>query len=144
MDTENQSRKLSRIAIFLKKKIDNHPKNQKEIAREMGFSNPNFLSMIKRGDAKVPIDKVVIMAKALSVDPAYLMRLALEQIFPNQLDEVWEVFDRIMSSNELALIRAVRIAYAEDDPTFTMTQIEEAVALLAHLHPPRRAKAPSG
>ncbi|MGZ9053126.1 MAG: helix-turn-helix domain-containing protein [Rhodoplanes sp.] len=54
-------------------------KSQREIAAELGYERPNIISMMKRGETKLPLDKVPALAKALHVDPAHLFRLALEQ-----------------------------------------------------------------
>lgn len=54
-------------------------KSQGEIASEAGFPNPNMVTMIKNGTSKLALDRVPSMARALECDPAYLMRLALEQ-----------------------------------------------------------------
>ena len=55
-----------------------HRKSQAEIAAEAGFVNANFVSLLKSGKNKVPLDRVPALARALEVDPAYLMRLALD------------------------------------------------------------------
>ncbi len=54
-------------------------KTQAEIASEAGFANANMMTFLKTGKNKVPLDRVPSLAKALEVDPAYLMRLALDQ-----------------------------------------------------------------
>ena len=56
-----------------------HRKTQAEIASEAGFANANMMTFLKTGKNKVPLDRVPSLAKALEVDPAYLMRLALDQ-----------------------------------------------------------------
>ena len=54
-------------------------KTQAEIAEEAGFVNPNMIAMLKSGASKVPLDRVPALATALDCDPAWLLRLALEQ-----------------------------------------------------------------
>ena len=56
-----------------------HRKTQAEIASEAGFANANMMTHLKIGKNKVPLDRVPSLAKALEVDPAFLMRLALDQ-----------------------------------------------------------------
>ena len=56
-----------------------HKKTQAEIASEAGFPNANMMTFLKNGRNKVPLDRVPSLAKALEIDPAYLMRLALDQ-----------------------------------------------------------------
>ena len=38
--------------------------------------------MFKRGEVKVPLNKIPLLAKAINADPAHLFRLALEQYWP--------------------------------------------------------------
>jgi DNA-binding Xre family transcriptional regulator len=130
---------MSLIAIFLHIKIDESIKTQKEIAKEIGYDNPNVLSMMKHGDAKVPFDKVPALAKALDADPGHLMRLAIEQYWPSLLDVIKRIFGNIVSENELALIEASRKAFRETDPAFTPAQLEAVVALLRGFTPPTAA-----
>lgn len=70
----------TRLAKFISKRIDElkGTKAQVEIATQAGFTNPNFLSMLKAGSSKLPIDRVPDMARALDADPAYLLRLTLD------------------------------------------------------------------
>jgi hypothetical protein len=68
------------LAKYVAKRVlELRPKNQSEIAAEAGFPNANFVSMIKSGASKLALDRVPSLAKALECDPAFLMRLALEQ-----------------------------------------------------------------
>ena len=53
-----------------------YKKTQAEIVSEAGFANANMMTFLKTGKNKVPLDRVPSLAKALEVDPAYLMRLA--------------------------------------------------------------------
>lgn len=112
------AKKPSRIADFLSKSIDamaGH-KSQKEIAEEIGYERPNMLSMIKNGDAKLPLEKVPVLAKAINVDAAFLFRLALEQYWPEQQEAIAAVFGEVTTANERALIRKVRTWTKNTDP----------------------------
>lgn len=73
----------SRIAQFVSRRIYelSSRRSQSEIATAAGLASANFLSMIKDGKAKLPMDRVIGLADALEVDPAELARLALEQHF---------------------------------------------------------------
>src|ERR1700722_20655079 len=76
----------SAIAKYINKKIDELKgvKTQREIAQEAGYEMPNIISMFKRGESKVPLEKIPLLSKALGVDPAHLFRLALEHYWPNR------------------------------------------------------------
>jgi DNA-binding Xre family transcriptional regulator len=61
----------SELARFVSKRIlELRPKSQTEIAAEAGFTNANFLSMVKAGNSKLAIDRVPALALALECDPA--------------------------------------------------------------------------
>lgn len=132
-------RKISEIALLMRERIESSGKTLNELAIAMGYNKGNIISMMKNGDTKVPINKAVVIAQALNIDPNYFIRLALRQWFADELDPVWEFLDGIVSANETKLIRAVRDAYDDKVPSFTKSQIEEAVALLTELNPPKRA-----
>ena len=74
----------SAIAKYLDRHIDTLKgvKTQREIAAEIGYEKPNMISMFKRGEVRVPLDKIPLLAKAIDADPAHLFRLALEQYWP--------------------------------------------------------------
>ena len=126
---------ISAIAAFLHIKLDASKKKQKEIAREVGYDNPNILSMMKHGDTKVPFEKVPALAKALDVDVGHLMLLAIEQHWPGMLDVIKRIFGNVVSENEMALVAMLRRAFRDTDPVFTPAQLEALVALLRGFKP---------
>jgi transcriptional regulator with XRE-family HTH domain len=108
------------MARYLTTQIDGLSgiKNQREIAAEIGYEKPNMISMLKRGEAKVPLDKIPLLAKALNVDPAHLFRLAMEQQWPGMKAVVDEVFKNIASDNETEnLLKPWREITKERDPS---------------------------
>ncbi len=96
----------SAIARYLDKQIEalRGVKTQRQIAIEIGYDKPNMISMFKRGEARVPLDKIPLLAKALHVDPTHLFRLALEQYWPNMGDMIAKMFGRIATENEEAIL----------------------------------------
>lgn len=115
------------LAIFLTKQIDalSGRKSQREIATEIGYDKPNMISMFKRGETKVPLDKVPALAKALNFDPKHLFRLAMEQQWPGMKKVVDELFSNIASDNEAdILLRPWRAITKERDPSPTSRTAE--------------------
>lgn len=98
------------VARFIKWEIAQSEKLQDEIASECGFTNSNIISMIKNGVTKLPLAKVGVMARALDVDPAYLLRLTMTEYMP----EVWSVMESIfgrasfVTMSELDLLGLLR------------------------------------
>lgn len=100
----------SRVARFIAKRINELQgvKNQRDIARELGYAKPNIVSMFKIGDTKLPLDKVPAMAKALDCDPAELFRISMEQYWPELHSVIHEIFGEIVSKEERDLLSLVR------------------------------------
>lgn len=75
--------KTTSVAQFISDRIEElRPRfSQTEISKTAGFPSPNMLSMIKDGKAKMPMDRVQGLAKALGCDVATLTRLALRQFY---------------------------------------------------------------
>lgn len=96
-------------------------KLQSEIARQAGYKSPNMITMIKQGNAKVSIDRVPDLAKALEVDPARLLRLALAQFYTDATVKVLtNMFKQSMlTENETQIIGAIREATNNSDPALT-------------------------
>ena len=95
-------------------------KTQAEIAAQAGFVNPNMITMIKQGKSKAALDRVPALARALECDPAYLMRLSLEQaVGRTAAAAVIEIFGEPVTQNELGWIKAIRSASDNSDPRLT-------------------------
>ena len=110
-DTE-LAKYVERRVLELKSK-----KTQAEIASEAGYPNANMVSMVKSGSSKLALDRVPSMARALECDPAYLMRLALEQaVGRTAAAAVIEIFGEPVTQNELGWIKAIRTASDNSDP----------------------------
>src|SRR5690606_33609215 len=71
----------TKIAAFIAKRLlELRPvKSQALIASEVGWKSANMLSMIASGTSKLPIERVPALAQSLNVDPAYVLRLTLDQ-----------------------------------------------------------------
>jgi transcriptional regulator with XRE-family HTH domain len=94
-------------------------KSQAEIASAAGFPNRNMLSMIKTGDAKLPLDRVPALAKALECDPAMLFKLAVEQQDTALAGVIDEIFGTVVSQNEIGWLKELRDASDHTDPFLT-------------------------
>lgn len=97
-----------------------HRKTQAEIASEAGFANANMVSFLKSGRNKLPLDRVPSLAKALKVDPAYLMRLALDQaVGSTAAKAITEIFGTPATENERGWLTELRDASDNGDPRLT-------------------------
>lgn len=82
------------VAEFIAQQVALTDKTQKEIAAAVGYDRPNFITMIKKGQSKLPISKAVPLAKALGVDPIHMLRLVLQEYQP----EVWTAVEQVADS----------------------------------------------
>ncbi len=112
----------TKLARFLEKRIlELKPrKSQVEIAEIAGFTSRNVISMLKAGSTKLALDRVPALAKALECDPAYLLRLTLEQAEGNTAaTAIFEILGPGISENERAWIAEIRDASGDTDPRLT-------------------------
>jgi hypothetical protein len=100
--------------------------------------------MFKRGETKVPLDKIPAFAKALGVDAAHMFRLGMEQYWPESRATIEEAFGRGMATrNEAdALLAKWRAATGNMDPEPT-AKINQAVdKMLSELFKGSAGRAP--
>lgn len=118
----SKKKDISRIAKFIDKRVTELAsiKSQQDIAREAGYDQANMISMLKTGVAKVPIDRVEKLAKALDADPAYMFRLALEQYFDmTAIARLAPGLSHTPTRNEQEILDLVRGLSGDEDPVVT-------------------------
>jgi hypothetical protein len=112
----------TRLVKYLERRIsDLRPmKTQITIATEAGFRVPNMLAMIKNGSAKLPLDRVPGLARALECDPAMLFRMAVEQLATDTTSlAIDRIFGAVITENETAWVQTIREASNNTDPSLT-------------------------
>jgi hypothetical protein len=93
------------VAEFLTGAIGLSGKTQREITTDIGYDNPNILTLFKQGKTKLPVNKVKLLAQSLGVDPTRLLRIVMTEYMP----DAWQVIsdlagDSIVSPDERALL----------------------------------------
>jgi transcriptional regulator with XRE-family HTH domain len=123
----------SKMAQFLTMKIDSlkGEVSQREIAQRLGYDRPNIVSMFKTGEAKVPFEKIPALAEVLGVDVAHLVRLGLEQYWPERFDVIARLFPHMVTENEMELVRVTRAAASDSDPKLTAEQESQIQVLFS-------------
>lgn len=96
-------------AQYLAVAIDKSGKSQTEIASELGYPNPNIITMFKQGRTKIPVPRVPEIAKVLETDPIHLMRVVMNEYQP----EVWKVLEAtlgksLVSESEMKVVNLIR------------------------------------
>lgn len=98
--------------------IDGSEMTQIQLAREIGYDNPNIVSMFKKGITKVPVDKLPLLAAALHVDPAHLTRMALREYYPDLFAALESVFGHAVTANEFDIVKRIRKITKDANPRF--------------------------
>jgi len=111
----------TRLVKFLRRRIlELKPKKtQTEIAAAAGFVAVHMLAMIKSGAARLPLDRVPSLARALETDPARLLLLAVEQQDRALARVLSDILGTIASKNEIAWLQEIRDASGYSDPSLT-------------------------
>ena len=120
------------VAEFIADRLAAIDKTQRQVAEECGFESANVITMFKKGSTKLPLNRIGPLAKALDVDPAHLLRLAMLEYMP----ETWGMVEEVMQStlltaNELDLVRAYRAATGNDDSVATVIKRDALIAVVA-------------
>ena len=116
MSTPRKTKGQVPFALYLSRLLEISDKNQRQIAKECGYPNPNIISMFKKGHTKVPVERIPKMAKALGVDPADMLRRAMRETMPAVLQTVEDVMGDLVTVNERNILETIRGASKESDP----------------------------
>ena len=97
------------VADYLDKQLALCGKTQTEVCIEIGYKNPNLITMLKRGKTKLPINKVKALSKSLGVDPVYFLKLAMQEYTPDTWDVIQDIMgSEVISDDEYAVINLIR------------------------------------
>lgn len=72
----------------LERLINDSDKSQVKLAEELGYDNQNMITMIKQGKTRVPLEKVVPLARALGVNPSMLIQAWFTAYMPAALASI--------------------------------------------------------
>jgi hypothetical protein len=114
--------------------IDRSPLIQREIAAKLGYEKQNVISMFKTGQTKVPVNKIGPLARILEVDAVWLLRRALSEYQPDLWQALEETLGPRVTTNELEILSALRVATDDTDPKLdgaaAKIKVEELAAVL--------------
>ena len=116
IDTKPKSSKMKpTVAEYLDAQINMCGKSQKQIAEEAGFPKPNIITMFKKGDTKLPLEKIGKFAKAIEVDPIHLFKICMSEYHPETWAEIQKMLGQpTLTINELEILEAIRSARVEN------------------------------
>ena len=120
--------KTARYVAYIDSLITVSPKSQSAISREMGYKNPNNLSLIKSGKIPLPVDKVRPLAEALNADPVRLMMMVLEARHPELAEFLRDEGIAPLTPEERQVLEAFRNRFPSQ--TDSVEQVVEAIKKL--------------
>ena len=98
----------SQVARFIQRRIEETGQKQTDIAFKVGFEKPNVITMIKQGKARLPLDKVGLVANALETDPTQFFQLCMEEYLPATWKVIAPFMEGAMTKDELRLLNSLR------------------------------------
>lgn len=108
MTKKNEVPAIARMIEDRLVEISGH-KTQSDVAKEVGFNNSNFMSIIKKGQSKLPLNRVAAMAKALDMDVEALMTAALRQYYDEDtVNTLRAVFSDAETDTERDILKIAR------------------------------------
>lgn len=79
------------LAAMLNQQIAHSGKTLHQIAAECGFPTPNVLSMIRKGQTKMPLTRIPALASCLGLDQRQLLEAALKEYQP----DLWTMLESL-------------------------------------------------
>ena len=103
-----KQKKIS-VAAYINMQIAVSGVQQTEIAAALGYSKPNVITMIKQGKTKLPLNKVGPLAKVLEIEPVHLLRVVMEEYWPDTWRELNKIIGRwLVSDAEMTVVQLIR------------------------------------
>ena len=101
---------ISPTANMLAKAIETSGMTQREIADRVGFRHANILSMLKKGETRVPLDRIPALAQTLGMDQAEFLLIAIEEYHSGVYEVLCDVLGLPFSDAEQGLVVLFRMA----------------------------------
>jgi transcriptional regulator with XRE-family HTH domain len=92
----------SPTALIIADAIEASGKTHREIATEMGYDRPNVISMMKKGEMRVPLERIPAFAAATGIEADVLLRTAMLEYMP----ETWKVVAQAQNKTAVGTGRA--------------------------------------
>ena len=123
----------SPTANFLSQAIEKSGLTQREISERAGFAKPNILSMMKRGETKVPIERIPALAEACGANARDFLRVAMQEYHPDVWRVLGEVFDPQLTRRELDIIKMLNMADPDSEIEWMQQDADVLIALLKYM-----------
>lgn len=119
------------VAEYLGEEIEASGRTAQDIADAIGYDSADVIKAFTRGTAKVPVNKVGPLARALDIDAAYFLRLVLAEYMPDTLAAIDDAIRvPMLTENERGLIGAYRRATNGTDAAAVVCDAKDVVAVI--------------
>ena len=113
------------VAQYLSKKIKESGKKQSEISRQVGYINPNIITMFKQGRTRIPLDKIGPIATALEINPGDLFHRVMAEYMPETFEALLPFLGSAsLTHQESLLLDAYREACQASNHLFVIFKSE--------------------
>ena len=112
---------------YVEELVNKSPVKQIDIAAELGYDNPNLITMFKQGKTKVPVEKVPLLAKILHIDPHKMLLHYFSEYYPVLLKVITQYFGAIVTKNEMEIIEEIRRLSNSRDPGLSSIKSKKAL-----------------
>lgn len=111
-DREKKSQgQIVPVFEILRDALNATTKKPAELAVEMEYKSANVLSMLKSGAMSLPLNKVVLVGRALGIDTTYLLTAVDRENQTNLVEIIQDALARpVISDNEMKLVMLMREA----------------------------------
>lgn len=93
------------VAQYLTFHINKSEKTQRVIAQEIGYTNPNIITMFKQGATKLPLEKVGPLATALDIPADELFVKVMTEYMPETFEALSPyIAGQILTTDELEVL----------------------------------------
>jgi len=94
--------------------VDSSSLSRDEISKKIGFKNANNITMIKKGNTKLPVNRIPRIAQVFNIDPAELFKQVMKEYEPEKYDAINKCVGDFITKQERKVLNAVYEAMGEN------------------------------
>jgi hypothetical protein len=119
-DSNTTDAKRAEFTEILLEAIEKSDYSQFEIAKKLGYTNANIVTMFKQGRTRVPLDKVTLIADILHQDKVKWLRLWFEAFEPNAAKSIEDHLGIgfFVTDKERSWLKGLRKLFKDDVPAY--------------------------
>ncbi len=87
--------------------VDSSDYSRDEISKKIGFKSPNIVTMIKKGDTKLPVNRIPRIAQVFNIDPAELFKQVMLEYEPEKYDAIIKCVGDAITKKERKVLNSL-------------------------------------